>query len=185
LHELHGTGNSTRLKTRENEPVVTGELDAPPEWLTAAQKDHWRYAIENAPVGVLGSIDLGILAGYVIAFDHMRTATIAQAKADAENSLPLLTVTGQKRETKRDGSVLEYGGNIVQSPYVSIINKATLRLAKCAAELGFTPASRPRLSAGMGGDVFLPAPKPAHNRVDEDENLDAVLASYPADLRPN
>lgn len=135
LHELEGTFNPTRHRDRATEPEAPGELLAEaPDWLTQDQQTIWRYAVEFAPVGVLKAIDYGILATWVIAFDQHRAATIAQAKLDVATSLPLLTKDKQ--------------GNAIVSPYVGIINRAGLRMIRAAAEMGFTPASRPRLVRG-------------------------------------
>lgn len=135
LHKLQGTYNVTEHRHRETEPQAPGDLLAePPDWLTETQKMAWRYAVQNAPLDVLKAIDLGVLAVWVVAFDQHRTAVMMQDKTDATNALPLLA---------KD----RHGGAVV-SPYVGIANRAGLRMLRAASEMGFTPASRPRLAHG-------------------------------------
>jgi phage terminase small subunit len=43
-------------------------------------------------------------------------------------------------------------GEMMVSPYLGIMNRSGLRMMKAASELGFSPASRPRLSTGKEGD---------------------------------
>ena len=58
LHDLHGTFRATRHKAREAEPKAVGDLlSEPPDWMTDGQQAGWRYAVENAPKGVLRRID--------------------------------------------------------------------------------------------------------------------------------
>jgi phage terminase small subunit len=97
LHKLQGTYNVTdHGRSRSNEPVAEGDLDRePPTWLTASQKDAWRYAIENMPKGVAKKIDLGMLLAWVEAFDRHRTAMMMQARLDA-NPLTIRTTLGRR-----------------------------------------------------------------------------------------
>lgn len=133
LHKLAGTLNATRHRDRKLEPKAVGDLGAePPEWLTDEQQAGWRYAVENAPLGVLKRIDRGVLVMWVEAEARHRTATMMQAKLDTGSATPLL--------------VKQKDGPLVVSPYVGILHKTALIMMKAASELGFSPASRPRLS---------------------------------------
>ena len=51
---------SKRLSLRP-EPEPEGNLSAPPAWLTPSQADCRRYAIQNAPLGLLRLIDASVL----------------------------------------------------------------------------------------------------------------------------
>lgn len=133
LHRIHGTLNATRHKHREMEPDAPGALDEPPEHLTESQKEGWRYAVAHAPLGILRKIDRGILFLWVEAEDRHRQAAMMQAKIDANTQLPLLTKA-------KDGTP-------IPSPYIRIMNQAADVMLRAASELGFTPASRPRLAA--------------------------------------
>lgn len=141
LHKLRGTFNPTRHgRDRAGEPVAKGVLDTAPAWMSPSQKEGWNYALENAPLGVLTKIDRTILAIWVEAEDRHRTATIMQQELDKNNPLKLLTKS-------KDGEAIE-------SPYSKILNKVSLVLIRAASEIGFTPASRPRLKITAGDNAI-------------------------------
>jgi P27 family predicted phage terminase small subunit len=144
LHQLRGSFNTTRHgRGRAGEPVPDGELVATaPEWMSPGQQESWAYAMANAPKGLLKAIDRGVLAVWVEAEDRHRTAAQQQAKLDASSSLPLMT-------RGKDGQP-------IPSPYLRIIRQAAETMLRAAAELGFSPATRPRLAAGQ-------AEEPAQN----------------------
>jgi P27 family predicted phage terminase small subunit len=131
LIKLRGTYRQDRHKKREG-VEAPGDLREPPDYLTESQKAGWRFAIENAPAGILRNIDRSLLFTWVEAEDRHRTAAMMQAKIDANNRLPLLT----------KGST----GTMVPSPYLKIMNVAARIMLVCAGELGFTPTARPRLA---------------------------------------
>lgn len=133
LHALQNTTNVTRHRVRTQEPKLDGALKkAPPDWMTESQKAGWRHALKHAPRGLLKPIDRGVLAVWVEAEDRHRTAAIQQARLDANNEQPLLMKTAE--------------GLTYVSPYLNILTKAALLMIKAASELGFSPASRPRIS---------------------------------------
>jgi phage terminase small subunit len=151
LHRLHGTGNATRMKARRNEPVPPeGDLRTPPDHLSESQKADWVFAIDNAPAGVIFACDRGLLEVYIVARDHHRLANRFQGQLDSENEAKLLVQTPIMRNSK---GAPTSGGNLVPSPYLRILAKAGTLMVRAAAELGFTPAARPRL----GADVFDPS----------------------------
>jgi len=131
LHVLHGNPSDKRLP--RNEPIPPGDLTTPPDWLSDEQKASWRYALSNAPPGMLRRIDRGALAVWTVAEDLHRQATIRQ------NRIGLL--------------VEAPGGSAIQSPYLPVINRQALIMLKAASELGFSPVSRPRIFGGHPGDV--------------------------------
>jgi phage terminase small subunit len=134
LHKLAGTFNSTRHKSRAAEPKPTGDLAEPPVWMTEEPQKAWHYALAHAPVGLLKLIDRSVLAIWIVAEDRHRVAAIMQAKLDKASEHPLLS------------------GGSNESPYVRIGERAALIMMKAAAELGFTPTSRPRLGPQGAGD---------------------------------
>lgn len=119
------TGNPGKRKLNSREPKPRGNLSKPPEWLTEDQKSGWEYALQNAPLGLLKLLDRGAFTVWVVAEDMHRQA------AEKVAALGMLTKTT--------------GGNIVQSPYLPIVNRQALIMLKAAGELGFTPAARPRI----------------------------------------
>jgi|SRR6267154_174855 len=127
LHIVRGT-KTAKERAKNPEPVAPGRLTDPPEWLTEAQKDGWRYAIENAPYSLLRRIDRTLLTTWVVAEAIHREATIKVAQYGLLAKSPT--------------------GFPIQSPYLPIVNRQALILSRAAAELGFTPSSRSRITLG-------------------------------------
>jgi P27 family predicted phage terminase small subunit len=163
LKELHGSNKPTN----PNEPVPEGALtDAPeldcPEHFSDEQRAVWLQAIENSPPGMLKRVDAVALECWVVAHVLHRQAVRAQSRTSllhrqgGQNSLP------------------------VQSPLIGLINKQALIMAKYAAELGFTPVSRPRIMAGAvpatGRNDNLTANS---GRDAPHESIEAYLANAP------
>ena len=46
-------GNPGKRALNRNEPVPVGDLVDAPDWMTDTQKAGWKYAIDNAPLGLL------------------------------------------------------------------------------------------------------------------------------------
>lgn len=130
-------GNPGKRPLNKAEPVAPGSLREPPDWLTEGQKESWRYALEHAPLGVLGKIDRGLLAVWVVAEDLHRDAAQKVAKFGS------VVKVGADKDGK--------GGTMQQSPYLPIVNRQAQIMVKTAAELGFTPVARTRIGAGDGG----------------------------------
>lgn len=125
-------GNPGHRPLTPNEPEPEGDLTDPPEWLSESQKDAWRYAIENAPAGMLKKLDQSVLVTWVVASDYHRDAT------ERVNKRGLVVLSRVQREP-------------VQNPYLAVVNRQAQIMQKAAAELGFTPSSRTRISL-PGGD---------------------------------
>lgn len=129
-------GNPGKRPLNVNEPMPQGNLDAPPEWLTEAQKENWRYAIEHAPPGLLKFVDRSVLTIWVIADDALREAS---EKIAAHGMLIRAQNTGQP----------------IQSPYMAIRNRQSQIVLKAAAEMGFTPSSRSQIQVQpQAGNAF-------------------------------
>ena len=109
-----------------------GELHAPPEFLSEAQKVGWRAVIKNAPCGMLRQLDETLLTVWVVAAGLHIEATMM---------------------LRKDGMVVKapITGTPVQSPYLAIINRQAEIMLRTASELGFSPTSRTRIAqAGSG-----------------------------------
>ena len=119
------TGNPGRRPLNTAEPKPRGALLHPPEHLTEAQRVGWTYVIAHAPPGLLKVLDRAALTVFVIAEERHAAANIALATG------PMLMKT--------------VNGNIIQSPYMAVLNKQGLIMLKAAAEMGFTPSSRTRV----------------------------------------
>ncbi len=120
-------GNPGKRPLNDAEPIPEGDLNEPPIWLTESQKEGWRYAIEHAPKGLLKQLDRTVLTVWVIAEDLHRQAAEKVAKFGLLTQAP-------------------NSGMPMQSPFLPIINKQAAIMLKAAEQLGFTPASRSRIS---------------------------------------
>jgi P27 family predicted phage terminase small subunit len=130
LHLIEGTTHVTRHRGRAREPKPVGELVDPPGWMSASQKDVWRYALEHAPCGLLKKLDGSALTVWVIACDLHRQAS---------EQLANLGAAGLLYKTPANGT-------LIQSPLVGMVNRQAQIMLKAASELGFSPASRGRVS---------------------------------------
>jgi phage terminase small subunit len=128
LHKLHNTKTRT---DRRAEPLAEGDLSTAPEWLNASQRQGWDYALDHAPKHLLKMIDRGALALWVIAEDNLRLATVTQNQLNERSrDLPMLIKSPLGMTT---------------SPYIDIVDRCAKIMFRAIAELGFSPAARPRL----------------------------------------
>lgn len=123
LRELHG--NPGKRRARVDEPEGVGDLWAPPSWFDDDQRDQWSYAVDHAPPGLLTGTDREILAIWCV-------ASVEYARAARE-----VRAGGQVVQTK--------AGNAIINPYLSIVNRQAVLMAKAGSELGFSPAARAAL----------------------------------------
>lgn len=130
------TGNPGKRPLNESEPQPDGNLYDPPDWFNDEQKKGWRYALATAPLGLLKLLDRGALTVWVVAESLHRQATIEMA-----------TVGGL--------IVKAPSGTPMQNPYLPIVNRQAEIMLRVIGELGFSPASRPRIT------IDLPQPKRA------------------------
>jgi P27 family predicted phage terminase small subunit len=120
LKQLHGNPNDHALPT--DVPEGVGELWAPPDYFDDEQRAQWDYALENAPPGLLTATDREVLVTWVL-------AAVIRAKAAREiDRLGLLTKTKD--------------GNVIQNPFLPILNRQALIMLRAGAEMGFSPSSR-------------------------------------------
>jgi len=119
-------GTLRKHRTNPREPKPPSFLGEPPERLSEGAKEAWRLAISCAPEGLLTGLDATILAAWAVAADLFWRAQEGLAKTRLLIKSP--------------------NGFPVQSPYLAIINKQAQLMSRAAAELGFTPASRSRVT---------------------------------------
>jgi phage terminase small subunit len=145
LHVLQGTFEPSRHAKRASEPKPPParlENLICPDGASPAVRARWAWVLRHSAPGVLAVIDGATLFAWCVCVEQHAAAVRAQAKLDAEEgALPLV----------RKGTE----GGLVLSPYVRIIRDTALVMSRLGAEMGFTPASRPRLVAVAPG----PAPK--------------------------
>ena len=108
----------------------------PPEYMADGPRQAWRYAIERAPEHLLRRRDMSVLEVWSCAADLYRKAQIGIIK------------TGLLIKAPNTGVPM-------QSPYLAIANKQAQIMTKAATEMGFTPASRSRITlpADTAGDA--------------------------------
>jgi P27 family predicted phage terminase small subunit len=123
-------GNPGKRALNKREPKPTGEPIAP-SFFTDAQRAVWDEAIASAPAGLLKRLDSSVLAGWCVAFDLWRRAV------EQVNKTGLVTQSPTQ-------------GVPMQNPYLAVVNKQQGIMLKCAAEMGFTPASRTRIALDPG-----------------------------------
>ena len=123
LKILQGTARACRLN--ENEPRPHGDLVEAPEHFTLEQRAIWDYAIANAPRGLLKRLDLSVLEVWAVACAAHREAV---------------------QKLARTGQVIKSpSGYPIVNPFMSNMNRQAQIMLKAAEQLGFSPASRPRV----------------------------------------
>lgn len=126
LKVVEGTFRKDRAP--QNEVAPAGDLVDAPAHFTADQRAVWDYAVAHAPANLLKLLDLSVLEVWAVACVFHR-----QAAAKVLES-------GQV--------VVSPSGYPIVNPYLSNMNKQAQIMLKASAEMGFTPASRARVSLG-------------------------------------
>jgi len=125
LLRVQGTLDRSRHANRDTEPKPSGDLFEPPADMPEVEKGIWRYAVENAPRGLLKNLDRSVFETWVRAVDAQRVAHEVMTREGI--------VTGSPQ------------GGTVEHPAVRTFQKMSLLLLRCAEQLGFSPAARPRV----------------------------------------
>lgn len=116
-------GNPGKRPLNDAEPRPDATMPQAPRWLSYAGRKEWqRVARRLHAAGVLTYVDRGVLAVYCQAYGRL-------VEAEAE-----LKTAGMIIETTN--------GNLVQSPWLQVSNRAMDQMMRAARELGLTPASR-------------------------------------------
>ena len=128
IKELKGTLRPCRVK--KNEPKPQGELIAtkPPKELSKRGKELWKYALEQMPPHVITAVDGALFARWCTLQDQfLDVAKVVQA-----------------------GNLLDENGCMSGALRAELqINSSIITIEK---ELGFTPASRTKISANIQSD---------------------------------
>jgi P27 family predicted phage terminase small subunit len=128
LLHLHGTWNSTRHGQRPPDAKPPGDLEELPADLSPAEAERWHAALAAAPAGVLGKSDESLLRLWCFHEATFLEARRMQQMLDVGNKLPLL-VKGKM-------------GDMIQSPYLRIMQRSSLIMLRMIEQLGFSPVSR-------------------------------------------
>ena len=123
-------GTLQKCRTNPNEPRPMGKLGDPPEYMSDIAKEAWTYAVENAPPGLLSSLDAAVLE---------RWANCAGLYREALAKINRSGVAGMIIKTP--------SGILRRSPLMEVIRELALEMKVYETEMGFTPAARSRISA--------------------------------------
>jgi P27 family predicted phage terminase small subunit len=135
-------GNPGKRSIRpEPEPQIVDAPPPAPRILRGDAKHEWeRVTAELMRLGMLTTVDLHPLAAYCQSFGRWMEAEETFARfADADPITHGLMVKGSL-------------GNPVQNPLVKIADRAAENMVRYAAEFGFTPVARTRISGRQGED---------------------------------
>jgi P27 family predicted phage terminase small subunit len=94
--------------------------------MTPAQVELWRYHVAHAPPGVLKAIDGRLLQTFVVALDLQEQAAALMLSA---------------------GLVVETDRGTAEHPAVRTFARMSALVVRLSSEMGFSPASRPRIQA--------------------------------------
>lgn len=127
----NGVHASARSLSKKSVPEPkAGLTEAPPVGLTKEAREAWILAIRCAPDGVLAATDLTVLERWA------RNYALYRKTAKQLDHEGLISATEK-------GAVL--------NPLFNALIKIQQVLSVCEKELGFTPASRARVSGAVGG----------------------------------
>jgi P27 family predicted phage terminase small subunit len=167
LKVIEGNRSKTILRPDTIQPPKRSKPLAPPPHLTQAARSEWRrLALGLTQLGLLSTMDRAAFAAYCQAYGRWveaerelerfkrlaKQAELEHAadvrkwkKAIAAGADPATTPepTG---DPARAFMLKTTGGNLIQHPLVAVANGAMRDVVKFAAEFGFTPAARARVS---------------------------------------
>ncbi|MGL5471490.1 MAG: phage terminase small subunit P27 family [Shewanella sp.] len=140
-------GNPGKRKLNKDEPKFSGSLSACPTDLKDDERIVWDYIIASAPPNLFTNVDVGALRLYVIAFALHKKA---------------------HEEVLKQGAVIAGPqGGMMKNPWLEVMNKQAEVMIKAGSDLGFSPASRTKISIDNGG----PEKASKFGRVIENENV--------------
>ena len=128
VKKLQGTLQKCRTNPLEPQPQFDlKDFTEPPEYLTESAKDIWTFALQQAPEGMLSSLDYSIFSEWVILYDQFIKLS---------------------EGLKSQGTfVRDADGNQTVNGIINSITKTATILRGIENELGFTPASRSKVSS--------------------------------------
>ncbi len=122
-------GTLQKCRTNPREPKPAGMLCTPPEYMTDAAKEAWNYAVANSPPGLLTALDGAVLERWSNCSGMYREA-LAKINRSGVSGMLIKTPTGILR----------------RSPLMDVIRDLALEMRGYESEMGFSPASRSRIS---------------------------------------
>jgi P27 family predicted phage terminase small subunit len=130
-------GTLQKCRTNAGEPLPRGQLGDPPDYMSDAAKDAWRYAVGHSPNGLLSALDGAVLE---------RWANCAGMYREALAKINRAGVSAMLHKTP--------SGILRRSPLMDVIRDLAQEMKGYESDMGFTPASRSRISmpAETGND---------------------------------
>ena len=168
LKRLHAV-EPRRINARE--PIPNHGLPPCPAHFTPEQAELWDHAVQNAPPGMLKSLDAGVLEAWCVAYSIHRAATAELAREGA------ITVRGIKDPSRQ-----------VAAPQVGIINRTSALMSRLANDLGFSPVARSRVQVadnGVSATINEPPQVSLEEYLAEGRRLRARLEAQLAKKRGN
>jgi P27 family predicted phage terminase small subunit len=140
LKLLRGNPGKQAINKTEPQPRPDAAVPAAPAMLTGFAREEWdRIAPELFHLRLLTRVDRQPLAAYCQAYAIWRTAVEA-FNATSEHFYEMNRLV-----------VRHDNGNATQNPLLAIIRNASSEMVRYAAEFGFTPAARSRITAAAEG----------------------------------
>ena len=121
-------GTLQKCRTNAKEPRPQGRLGEPPEYMSEIAKEAWTYAVQNAPPGLLSSLDATVLERWANCAGLYREA-LAKINRSGVSGMIIKTPSGILR----------------RSPLMDVIRDLALEMKGYESEMGFTPASRSKV----------------------------------------
>ena len=122
-------GTLQKCRTNRYEPRPTVMLGVAPDYMSESAKEAWHYAVTNAPPGLLSALDGAILE---------RWANCSGLYREALSKINRAGISGMIIKTP--------SGILRRSPLMDVIRDLALEMKGYETEMGFTPASRSRIS---------------------------------------
>lgn len=126
VKKLKGTLQPCRTNKNEPQPEIALRQINPPDYLSEAARSLWTFAIQQAPVEMLTSLDFSVFAVWADTY-----AKIIELE----------------KEIQAEGfTIINSKGDMKTNPKVALQNNLKIILIRTLTELGFTPASRSKVS---------------------------------------
>lgn len=122
-------GTLQKCRINQSEPKPKGMLCTPPPYMSESAKEAWDYAVANSPPGLLSALDGAVLE---------RWANCSGMYREALSKINRSGVTAMLIKTP--------SGILRRSPLMDVIRDLALEMKGYEADMGFTPASRSRIS---------------------------------------
>ena len=122
-------GTLQKCRTNPHEPKPAGQLCEPPDYMSDSAKEAWHYAVGNSPAGLLSALDGSVLERWANCSGMYREA-LAKINRAGVSAMLVKTPSGILR----------------RSPLMDVIRDLAMEMKGYEAEMGFTPASRSRVS---------------------------------------